>query len=184
VSSQPLGGSTFWFTIRVQARSAEDSATGAEPAPRLPATSQAGANRGGDPPQGSSGRRVLLAEDNLINQKVAVAMLTNAGYVVDSVLNGNEAVRANADGRYDAILMDCQMPELNGYEATAAIRAQEGPARHTPIIALTAGARSEDRDRCIAAGMDDYLSKPMSKDALLSMVGRLVTNQLDPAGAA
>ena len=66
------------------------------------------------------------------------------------------------------------MPELNGYEATAAIRAYEGSARHTPIIALTAGARREDRDRCLASGMDDYLSKPVSKDALLALVARSV----------
>jgi CheY-like chemotaxis protein len=70
--------------------------------------------------------------------------------------------------------MDCQMPELNGYEATAAIRAQEGSDRHTPIIAMTAGARREDRERCLDAGMDSYLAKPVSKDALLALVARSV----------
>jgi len=121
-----------------------------------------------------SGRLLLVAEDNLINQKVAVAILTGAGYRVDTVLDGAAAVRATAARRYDAILMDCQMPELNGYEATAAIRAQEGPDRHTPIIAMTAGARPEDRDRCLAEGMDSYLAKPVSKDALLALVARSV----------
>ena len=116
--------------------------------------------------------RLLLAEDNLINQKVAVAMLSSAGYQVDTVLNGAAAVRAVAAQPYDAILMDCQMPELNGYEATAAIRAQEGADRHTPIIAMTAGARREDRERCLAEGMDSYLAKPVSKDALLALVAR------------
>ena len=118
--------------------------------------------------------RLLLAEDNLINQKVAVAMLSGAGYHVDTVSNGAEAVQAVSARRYDAILMDCQMPELSGYEATAAIRAHEGSDRHTPIIALTAGARREDRERCLAEGMDSYLAKPVSKDALLALVAQSV----------
>jgi CheY-like chemotaxis protein len=118
--------------------------------------------------------RLLLAEDNLINRKVAVAMLSSAGYRVDTALNGAEAVQAAATRPYDAILMDCQMPELNGYEATAAIRAQEGSDRHTPIIAMTAGALREDRERCLAEGMDSYLAKPVSKEALLALVARSV----------
>jgi two-component system, sensor histidine kinase and response regulator len=118
--------------------------------------------------------RVLLAEDNLINQKVVVAMLSSAGYRVDTVLNGAEAVLAVATRPYDAILMDCQMPELNGYEATTAIRSHEGNGRRTPIIAVTAGARREDRERCLARGMDGYLSKPLSKKALLAVVGGFI----------
>jgi two-component system sensor histidine kinase/response regulator len=118
--------------------------------------------------------RLLLAEDNLINQKVAVAILTTAGYSVDAVLNGTEAVQAVADRLYDAVLMDCQMPELNGYEATAAIRAQGGARGRTPIIAMTAGARREDRDRCLAEGMDSYMAKPVSKETLLALVARSV----------
>jgi two-component system, sensor histidine kinase and response regulator len=123
--------------------------------------------------------RLLLAEDNTINQKVAVAMLSGAGYRVDTVLNGAAAVEAAAAQPYDAILMDCQMPELNGYEATAAIRAQEGAERHTPIIALTAGARREDRERCLAEGMDGYLAKPINKDALLALVARWVNTDVN-----
>ncbi len=118
--------------------------------------------------------RLLLAEDNPINQKVAVAILSSAGYIVDTVPNGAEAVRAVVANPYDAILMDCQMPELNGYEATAAIRAQGGVRGRTPIIAMTAGARREDQERCLAEGMDSYLAKPVSKDALLALVDRCV----------
>jgi CheY-like chemotaxis protein len=126
--------------------------------------------------------QLLLAEDNLVNQKVAVAMLSSAGYRVDTVTTGAAAVQAAAvqaaaEQHYDAILMDCQMPELSGFEATAAIRAQEGSARHTPIIAMTAGARREDRERCLAAGMDSYVAKPVSKDALLALVARTMKNR-------
>ena len=96
--------------------------------------------------------RLLVAEDNLINQMVAVAILTKAGYLVDTARNGAEAVRAAASQQYDAILMDCHMPQMNGYQATAAIRLQEGASHHTPIIALTAGARGEDRARCLRGG--------------------------------
>jgi CheY-like chemotaxis protein len=131
-----------------------------------------------------SGVRLLLAEDNLINQKVAVEMLSQAGYTVDTVLNGAAAVEAFKANSYAAVLMDCQMPELNGYEATAAIRASEGAGGHTPIIAMTAGARREDRKRCLAAGMDAYLAKPVSKDALLAMVRRSVGEHPDLPAAS
>jgi two-component system sensor histidine kinase/response regulator len=114
--------------------------------------------------------RVLLAEDNEINQKVAVAMLSGAGYRVDTVPDGAAAVQAVATQRYDAILMDCQLPGMSGYEATTAIRAQAGSGRHTPIIAMTAGARPEDREQCLAVGMDSYLSKPVRREALLDLV--------------
>jgi len=86
-------------------------------------------------------------------------------------------VRAVAAQPYDAILMDCQMPELSGYEATAAIRVQGGDRGRTPIIAMTAGARREDQERCLAEGMDSYLSKPVSKDALLALVDRSVRTE-------
>jgi CheY-like chemotaxis protein len=135
-------------------------------------------------PPSASGRpavRLLLAEDNLINQQVAIAMLAGGGYHVDTVPDGAAAVRAVADGRYDAVLMDCQMPKLSGYEATAAIRAGERPGQHVPIIAMTAGARAEDRERCLTAGMDSYLSKPVSKDALLAVVASAVNGAAGPA---
>jgi len=116
--------------------------------------------------------RLLLAEDNPTNRKVALAMLSGAGYDVDTVPDGAAAVAALTARNYDAILMDCQMPELDGYEATAAIRAQEGKLRHTPIIAMTAGARREDKERCLAAGMDAYLAKPVSRPNLLAVVAQ------------
>jgi CheY-like chemotaxis protein len=118
--------------------------------------------------------RVLLAEDNLVNQKITVAMLTKGGYQVDTVLDGAAAITAAAAIPYGAILMDCQMPILDGYEATAAIRAQEHPHRHTPIIALTAGSRAEDEQRCLDAGMDRYLTKPISKEGLLAAVAESI----------
>ena len=123
--------------------------------------------------------RLLVAEDNLVNQKVAVAMLSSAGYLVDTVLDGAEAVSATRRTRYDAILMDCQMPVMNGYEATAAIRANERQGPHTPIIAVTAGAGAKDHDRCIAAGMDGHMAKPVRKDALLALVAKHV--RTDPS---
>jgi CheY-like chemotaxis protein len=118
--------------------------------------------------------RLLLAEDNLIDQKVAVAMLSSASYQVDTVLNGTEALQKVADGEYDAILMDCQMPELNGYDTTVAIRNLKGPTRFTPVIGVTAWAREEDRERCLAAGMDAHSAKPLAKDALIALVANTI----------
>ena len=110
------------------------------------------------------------------------AMLGGAGYEVDTVVDGAAAVAAATEKGYDAILMDCQMPDLNGYEATARIRASEGSGRHTPIIALTAGARREDRERCLAEGMDSYLAKPVSKEALLATLGARAAHGLRHRG--
>ncbi len=131
---------------------------------------------------GSKVGRILLAEDNLVNREVAVAMLSWAGYQVDTVLDGAAAVEAHRSQRYDLILMDCQMPELSGYEATAAIRAAEGTSGHTPIVAMTAGARSEDRDLCLASGMDSYLAKPVKKDALLDLVAASMSHRPQVSG--
>ncbi len=97
-------------------------------------------------------------------------MLEGSRYAVETVSDGEQAVEASALGHYDAILMDCQMPGMNGFEATSAIRAREADGRHTPIIALTAGARAEDRERCLRGGMDGYLSKPVSKIQLLELL--------------
>ena len=118
----------------------------------------------------NQGPRVLLVEDNPVNQLVARALLERVGCAVDLAGNGEEAVTCAADGEYDLIFMDCQMPVLDGYAATAAIRRREGDARRTPIVAMTANAMPGDRERCLAAGMDDYIAKPIDEARLAEAV--------------
>jgi signal transduction histidine kinase/ActR/RegA family two-component response regulator len=118
---------------------------------------------------------ILVAEDNLVNQRLVVRMLEKAGHRADLVGNGQDAVAAIGAASYDLVLMDCQMPQLDGFEATRAIRAAEaGTDRHVPIVALTANAMEGDRERCVTAGMDDYLSKPFTKQALAAVLERWV----------
>jgi two-component system, sensor histidine kinase and response regulator len=117
-------------------------------------------------------RRILLAEDNPINEKVACHTLKKLGYRVDAVSNGRDAVSAWEAGRYDLILMDCQMPLLDGYEATREIRSREGGERHIPIVALTANAMKDDDQKCRAAGMDDYIVKPLDREILAACLER------------
>jgi signal transduction histidine kinase/CheY-like chemotaxis protein/HPt (histidine-containing phosphotransfer) domain-containing protein len=121
--------------------------------------------------------RLLLAEDNPVNQDVALTMLEFMGCQVETAYNGQEALKALARKSYDLVLMDCQMPEMDGFEATKVIRSQEAATtsvtrRRLPIIALTANAMAGDRERCLAAGMDDYLSKPFSQEKLREVLSR------------
>lgn len=122
--------------------------------------------------QAQSRGHILVAEDNPINQKVAVKMVEKLGYRVDIAGNGREAVEALERIPYAMVLMDCQMPVMDGLQATTVIRRREGRGRRTPIIAMTANARQEDRQRCLEAGMDDFISKPVASKALAETLHR------------
>jgi CheY-like chemotaxis protein len=129
--------------------------------------------------QASRPLRILLAEDNIFNQKVAVGMLEKMGHAVIVAGNGREAVEEYAKSRFDLVLMDIQMPEMDGPTATKLIRQQQQQAGvHVPVVAMTAHAMSGDREKYLAAGLDDYISKPISRDELAKAVER---NSAPPA---
>ena len=121
--------------------------------------------------------RILLAEDNPVNQKLTVIILQKAGFSVDAVDNGLQAVEKVKTVAYHVVLMDVQMPELDGLEAARRIRAEPGPSQHIPIIAMTAHALKGDRELCLEAGMDDYISKPIDPKGLLAILDRWTANQ-------
>jgi signal transduction histidine kinase/DNA-binding response OmpR family regulator/HPt (histidine-containing phosphotransfer) domain-containing protein len=132
-------------------------------------------------------RKVLLAEDNPVNVEVATAMLDSLGVDVSCARNGEEALQAVRAGQYDVVLMDCQMPVMDGFAATGEIRRHErenGRGRKLPIIAITANALQGDRESCLAAGMDDYLSKPFTQQQLAAVMGRWIALPLPSAPAA
>ena len=179
VVSEAGKGSTFWFDLPLKAAASGPESQPAESIEVAVTTPSAAPLSAPQQPLG----RVLLAEDNEINQELAREMILFAGCECDCVVNGREAVRAAATGRYDMVIMDCMMPEMDGYAATQAIRAEEArraasghPPRHFPIIALTANAMEGDRRECLAAGMDDYLTKPFDPEE----VGRVIRKWLPP----
>jgi signal transduction histidine kinase/CheY-like chemotaxis protein len=164
VHSEPGAGSTFWFSLAL-------SRVESPLEPVVVPIEHAGA-----------GSRVLVAEDNPVNQLVLQAMLQNLGCSVELVADGAAAIEAAGAGCYDLVFMDCHMPGTDGYAATRGIRAREhaAGAPRMPIVALTAAALTEDRDRCFAAGMDDFLSKPVSMPLLGAMLKRWVGRASTP----
>ena len=158
VESLPDHGSTFYFTVSL----------------KIPQTTAIESSETGKSPYSSARRRalqILLAEDTPTNQKVAQYLLMKRGHIVEIARNGRQALELIAQREYDVILMDVQMPVMDGFQATAAIRALADPAKaRLPIIAMTAHALKEDAARCIAAGMDAYVSKPLQVDEFIELV--------------
>ena len=166
VMHQPMKQSTLFELVHKALRLSPGSQAGASPVPVGRTVAR------------TDRRQLLLAEDNPINQRVAVHVLSKLGYAVDVVDNGTLAVAAVAGGDYALVLMDCQMPEMDGFEATAAIRrAEMNSRRHVPIVAMTANAFQGDRERCLAAGMDDYLAKPVDAARLRSLLAAWLPEQ-------
>lgn len=165
LESTPGKGSVFTFDIALE----PVAASGRPPATLVPAP-VAAAQR----PRGGALGRILLAEDGEANQLVAAAILRKAGYAVDLARDGEEALGAARTAAYDLILMDVRMPRMDGFAATAAIRSLAGSAGRVPIIAMTAAAMEGDREKCLAAGMDGHLAKPMDRAALLGAVAEVL----------
>ena len=166
VTSEPGEGSTFWFTAHLPKSDVPPEWSDATRPPRTATPRITAIRRAGPSP------RVLVAEDNPVNQRVAVRLLEHLGIRADVVSDGNEVLESLRRQSYALVLMDCQMPELDGFEATARIRAGETANGHIPIIAMTASAMQGDRERCLAAGMDDYVSKPVRIDNLRTVIER------------
>jgi CheY-like chemotaxis protein len=164
----PAGrGSRFWFELALCAQVG------------LPDSRAPKSENGGPAALWATPPHVLVAEDNPVNQIVAVAALKRCGCSVEVVSNGLQALEALATGRYDAVLMDCQMPEMDGYAATTELRRREQGEHRLPVIAMTAHAMDGDREKCLAAGMDDYVSKPLRREQLVGALQAWI-----PAGSA
>jgi signal transduction histidine kinase/ActR/RegA family two-component response regulator len=161
IDSKPGIGSTFWFTCRLQKAKSQNDPTAQVRQPGVSYPDQKGSLRG---------MKILVAEDEAINQTLMTALLTQFGFAVTTVENGRKAVEEAAREEYNLILMDLQMPDMDGFEATRKIKAiRPCPP---PIIALTAYAMGKDREKCLQAGMDDYLSKPVSREQLYEVLIR------------
>jgi signal transduction histidine kinase/ligand-binding sensor domain-containing protein/ActR/RegA family two-component response regulator len=158
-------GSTFWFTVQL-----------GHAAPAVVVERSQSTVAAVEQPVVRSEIRLLLAEDNVVNQKVASRTLLKLGYTADVVGSGAQAVEAWRSGKYALILMDCQMPDLDGYEATRKIRELEAGRSHIPIVALTAHATDGAEQECRAAGMDDYLAKPLDRAKLIACLKRWLTD--------
>jgi CheY-like chemotaxis protein len=165
--ASPGQGTTYWFNVNAIVIPEETAETSG-----MQATTEVIA-------------RVLVVEDNLINQKVAEQLIKRMGYEVDVVGDGAQAVARMAEQRYGLVLMDCQMPVMDGYEATAQIRQSErdGDGRRTPIVALTAHAMSGNRERCLEIGMDDFVTKPVTRDVLERVIGDWMKPPIVPGNA-
>jgi PAS domain S-box-containing protein len=195
VESEPNVGSTFWFTVVFGKQAAESAAeaTTAEDvdlvnAPLVGDPLQPDSHEApvvtltSDPSQPAMDAAILLAEDNPVNQKLVLHIINRLGYQADVVVNGAMAAQAAMNKPYDLILMDVHMPEMDGFAATEQIRAFESAhGGHVPVVALTAGALTGDRERCLAAGMDAYVSKPFKIEDLRRVVRQYVeASPLDP----
>jgi len=175
VEARAEGGSHFWFAMPL---CRTDGSPGLVEVPK--SQSELEAPSSGAESVATAASRILLAEDNPVNQQVAVSMLEMLGHRVELVGDGRQALEALERSNFDLVLMDCQMPELDGFEVTSRLReneaadarAGEPTSPRVPVIALTANAMQGDRERCLAAGMDDYLSKPLTLAQLGAALGK------------
>jgi signal transduction histidine kinase/ActR/RegA family two-component response regulator len=180
VRSAPGQGSTFWFTVprgpsNAQPARPESAAAAGSGAMRVSGRGEAA------PVEGRPRRRVLAADDNATNRKLLSRLLERLGYEVDVVADGAGAIEHCARAAYDAILMDCHMPGIDGFEATRLIRAAQGSGARVPIIALTASVTAADRELCMTAGMDDFIAKPVVVEELRAKLEHWARRRLEPA---